>query len=66
MMVELIWASCRCHSLDSEIVRDFQVDLVFAVVGAVGGEHSLILFRPFSVVDERSVVVWTIIYMPLI
>ena len=23
MVVGFIWASCRCHPLDSEIVRDF-------------------------------------------
>jgi len=29
MVVGYFWASCRCHSLDSRIVRDFQVDLVW-------------------------------------
>jgi hypothetical protein len=30
MEVGFISASCWCHSLDSEIVRDIQVDLVFS------------------------------------
>jgi len=72
MGVGSIWASRQCHSLDSDIVRDFRVDLVFAAVGAlggelsVGGELSLFLFLPFSVVDDRCPVAGTIIYMPLI
>ena len=72
MAVRFIWASRQCGSLDSEIVRDFRVDLVFAAVGALGGELShggeltLCLFLPFSVVDDRSVVAETMIYMPLI
>jgi len=66
MAVGFIWANRRCHSLDSKIVRDFQVDLVFAAVGALGGELSLILFFPYSVVDDRSAVAGTMIYMPLI
>jgi hypothetical protein len=80
MEVGFIWASRRCHSLDSEIVRDFQVDLVFSdlivcsivgsIVGssicALGSEVSLFLFLPFSVVDDRSAVAGTMINMPLI
>jgi len=66
MAVGFIWANRRCHSLDSKIVRDFRVDLVFAAVGALGGEVSLFLFFPFSVVDDRSAVAGTMIYMPLI
>jgi len=68
MAVGFIWADRRCHSLDSKIVRDFRVDLVFAAVGALGGELSLFLFFPFSIVDDRSAVVvaGTMIYMPLI
>ena len=68
MAVGFIWASRQCHSLDSKIVRDFRVDLVFAAVGALGGELSLFLFFPFSVVDDSSAVVvaGTMIYMPLI
>jgi len=66
MAVGFIWANHRCHSLDSKIVRDFRVDLVFAAVGALGGELSLFLFFPFSVVDDRSAVAGTMIYMPLI
>ena len=85
MVVGFIWASRRCHSLDSEIVRDFRVDLVLAAIGAfadsivgsilgsivgaiiaLGSELSLFLFLPFSVVDERSAVAGSMIYMPLI
>jgi hypothetical protein len=104
MAVGFIWASRRCHSLDSEIVRDFPVDLVLAAIGtfadsivgsivdlfvgsaiigsivgsaiiglivgsvisALESELSLFLFLPFSVVDDRSVVAGTMIYMPLI
>ena len=35
MVVGFIWAGHRCHSLDSEIVRDFRVDLVLAAIGAL-------------------------------
>jgi len=35
MAVGFIWASRRCHILDSEIVRDFRVDLVLAAIGAL-------------------------------
>jgi len=95
MVVGFIWASRECHSLDSEIVRDFRVDLVLAAIGvfadsivgsilgsivgsaiigsivgsaiiALGSELSLFLFLPFSVVDDRSAVAGTMIYMPLI
>jgi hypothetical protein len=65
MAVGFIWASRRCHSLNSEIVRDFRVDLVFAAVGALGYEHSLLLFLLFPVVDDRSAVAGTLMYMPL-
>ena len=77
MAVGCIWASHRCHSLDFKIVRDFQVDLVFSAVGALGGELSfgcelslggvlsLFLFLPFSVVGDRSAVAGTMIYIPL-
>jgi len=72
MEVGFIWASRRCHRLDSEIVRDFRADLGFSdlIVGssisALGSEVSLFLFIPFSVVDDRSTVAGTMIYMPLI
>jgi len=66
MAVGFRWASRRCHCLDSKIVRDFRVDLLFAAVGALGGELSLFLFFPFPVVDDRSAVAGTMIYMPLI
>jgi len=66
MEVGFIWASRQCHSVDSEIVRDFQVDLVFAAVGAFGGELYLFLFLQFLVVNDRSAVTRTKIYMPLI
>jgi len=35
MVVGFICASCLCHILDSEIVRDFRVNLVLAVIGAL-------------------------------
>jgi len=35
MVVRFICASCRCHIPDSEIVRDFRVDLVLAAIGAL-------------------------------
>jgi hypothetical protein len=35
MTVGFIWASCRCHNIDFEIMRDFQVNLVLAAIGAV-------------------------------
>jgi len=35
MVVRFIWVSCRCQSLDSEIVRDFRVDLVLTAMDAV-------------------------------
>jgi hypothetical protein len=47
-------------------VTDFQVNLVFAAVGALGGEHCLIPFFPISVVEDRSAVTVTMIYTPLI
>jgi len=34
MAVGFIWASHRCHSLHSEIVRDVRVDLVLAAICA--------------------------------
>jgi len=40
MAVGFIWAGRRCHILDSRIVRDFRVDLVLAVEGAVRTEES--------------------------
>ena len=40
MVVGFIWASRRCHILDSEIVRDFRVDLVLAVEGACGADEA--------------------------
>jgi len=35
-----MWASCWCHILDSEIVRDFRMALVLAVEGALGVEEA--------------------------
>jgi len=35
MTLGFIWASRRCHSLDAGIVRDFQLDLILAVIGAL-------------------------------
>ena len=40
MVVGFIWASRRCHIVDSEIVRDFRVDLVLAVEGARGADEA--------------------------
>jgi hypothetical protein len=77
MAVGFIWACCQCHSLDSEIVTDFQVDLVFAAVCvlgdehslglefSLGGEHSLFLCLLFLVVDDRRAVAGKMIYMPM-
>jgi hypothetical protein len=97
MAVGFIRASRRCHSLDSGIVRDFSVDLVLSVEGALrteeaGGfvdaivgvyedlieglvvgsvisslqsELSLFHLFPLSVVDDRSAVAGTMMYMPL-
>jgi hypothetical protein len=82
MGVGFIRASRRCQILVSQIVRDLRVDLVLATIGALDdsivgsivgsivcegvGEASLILRFPFPVVDDRSVVAGTVIYMPLI
>jgi len=54
-------------------VKDFRVDLVSAaldaldgsIVGSIVGELSLFLLFPFLVVDDRSAVMGTMIYMPL-
>lgn len=60
------------------MVRDFRVDKVLAVicamddsivdsmVGSTGGEQSRFLLFPILVVDDRTVVVGTVIYMGLI
>ena len=78
MAVGFIWASRWCQILDSEIVRNFRVDLILAaigalddsiigsIVGSIVGELSLILLFPFLVVNDGSAVVGTMIYMPLI
>jgi len=55
-------ASCQYHSLDSQSVRDFPVDLVFALVGALGVELPLFLLFAFSMVDVTSSVAGTMIY----
>jgi hypothetical protein len=80
MAIGFIWPSHWCHILDSGIVRDFQVDLVLAVIcalndtvvvsivgcivgSAIESELSLV---PFSlVIDDRSAILGTMIYMPL-
>jgi hypothetical protein len=54
-----------CQSLDFEIMKELQVDLVFAAVGALRGEMTISLFLRFAVVDDRSAVVGTIMYIPL-
>ena len=81
MAIGFIWASRRCHILDSGIVRDFRVDLVLAAIGALDDSivgsivgsilgsaigGELSLFLLSSVVDDSSVVAGTMIYMPLI
>jgi len=40
--------------------------IVGSIVGSIVGELSLLLLFPFSVVDDRSAVTGTMIYMPLI
>jgi hypothetical protein len=40
--------------------------IVGSAIIALGSELSLFLFLPFSVVDDRSAVAGTMIYMPLI
>jgi len=40
MVVASIWASRWCHILESEIVRDFCMDLVLAVEGALSTEEA--------------------------
>jgi hypothetical protein len=79
MVVGYIWACRRCHSLDWRIEEvggfvdaivgvseDSIVDLVGSVISSLESELSLFLFLPFVVVDERSAVAGTMIYMPLI
>jgi hypothetical protein len=79
MAVGFIWASRWCHSLDFRIEEvggfvdaivgvseDSIVGLVGSVISSFENEFSLFLFLPFSVVDERSAVAGTMIYMPLI
>jgi hypothetical protein len=76
MAAGFIWASRRCHRLDfrieevggfvDAIVGVSEDSIVGLVVGSVLSQLSLFLFLPCSVVDERSVVAGTIIYMPLI
>ena len=106
-MVEFLWATGWCHILYPEIVRQFQMDLVLSIEGALRTEgpveyveampgvseylivdliadsvigstitcsvistleslHSLFLFLTFLVVDDRSAVMGTMIYMHLI
>jgi len=65
MVVGFILASRWYHNVKYEIVRDFRVDLVFAAIGALGGELSPFLFVLFSVFNDRSAVAGTRIYMPL-
>jgi hypothetical protein len=76
MAVGFIWATRRCHSHDFRIeeVGEFadaivgvsEDSIVGLVVRSVLSELSLFLFLPFSVVNERSAVVGTMRYMPLI
>ena len=39
-VVGFIWDSRRCHIVDSQIVRDFRVDLVLAVKGALSTKEA--------------------------
>jgi hypothetical protein len=69
MVVGSIWASDGCHIADSDIVSEFRVDMVLAVIGnfddlivgitigSIVGELSRRLLCPFSVVNNRSAVV---------
>jgi hypothetical protein len=76
MAVGFIWASRQCHSLDfrieevggfvDAIVAVSEDSIVGLIVDSVLSELSLFLFLPYSVVDERSAVAGTMIYMPLI
>jgi hypothetical protein len=56
MVVGFIWASRRCHILDSEIVRDFQVDLVWAVKAALRTEKAGGFIDTIVGVSEESVI----------
>ena len=47
------------------IVGDSEDSIVGLLPISLGSKLSLILFLPLSVVDDRSAVVGTIIYMPL-
>jgi len=56
MVVGFIWASCRCHILDSEIVRDFQVDSGLAVEGALSTAETGGFIDAIIGVSEDSIV----------
>jgi len=62
MVVGFIWASRRCHILDCEIMSDFQVDLVLAVIGAL--DDSIVGSIVGSIV--RSAIVGSIVGFPII
>jgi hypothetical protein len=69
-----MWATCRCHILDSEISSKFPVDLVSAAMRAFNdpnvpsmvGELSLCLQVSFLVVNDSRVFMETMIYIQLI
>jgi hypothetical protein len=56
MVVGFVWASRRCHILDSGIVRDFQVNLVCAVEGALSTEEAGGFIDAIVGVSEHSIV----------
>jgi len=76
MAVGSKWASCRCYSLDfrteeagglvGAIIGDTEDLIVGSLIITLGSELSLFLFLPLLVVNDRSAVAGTIIYMPLI
>jgi len=79
MAVGFIWASGRFHSLDFRIEgvggfvdtivgvsEDSIVSLLGSEISSLESELSLFLFLPFAVVDERSAVTGTMIYIPLV
>jgi hypothetical protein len=53
-------------ALDDSTVGSIVGSIVGSAISTFGSELSLFLFLPFSVVDDRSAVTETMIYMPLI
>jgi len=73
MAVRFIWAMGWCITVNPQMVRKFWVVVVFSSIGVLDdfiidlviGEPSVIVNFPFSGVDDRSAVVWKMVYMPL-